>query len=321
MSRVKQEEVMNQFDIVVAGDFNIDLLFNGFPHLPAVGEEMIASDFQMVLGSSAAITATHLAALGAKVAFVGVMGADDFGEKLLAFLKSADVCTDFVKIKNGMQTGCTVVMNQADDRANLTYAGAMETLCKEDFPFEIIAKTPYFHLSNPFVLPELRNSLPLLFKDVKALGAKTSLVPQWDVTGKWDLDFENLLPYLDYFFPNREELMRFAKKDTIEAALSEISSVLKHQLVMTKGREGALIMTSEKRMNQLGYVNNEPVDCVGAGDAFTAGYLMAKMEGKSDEEALEMGCSSGALSTFCYGGSPFCENRNDFHEKVSNLLK
>lgn len=310
-----------QFDIVVAGDFNIDLLFNGFPHVPAVGEEVIASDFQMVLGSSAAITATHLAAFGAKVAFVGAMGADEMGEKLLTFLNSANVCTDFVKIRKGMQTGCTVVMNQADDRANLTYAGAMETLSKDDFPYEIIAKTPYFHLSNPFVLPELRNSLTPLFKAIRTIGAKTSLVPQWDVTGKWDLDFDNLLPFLDYFFPNREELMRFAKKDTIEAALSEMSSVLKHQLVMTKGREGALLMTSEKRMGHLGYVNNNPVDCVGAGDAFTAGYLMAKMDSKSDEQALEMACKSGALSTFCYGGSPFCENRSDFNEKASNLLK
>jgi len=312
---------MNQFDIVVAGDFNIDLLFNGFAHLPEVGEEVVASDFQMVLGSSAAITATHLAALGAKVAFIGAMGADEMGEKLLAFLKSANVCTDFVKIKKGMKTGCTVVMNQADDRANLTYAGAMETLCQEDFPYATIAKTPYFHLSNPFVLPELRNSLTSLFKHIKALGAKTSLVPQWDVTGKWDLDFGNLMPHLDYFFPNREELMRFAKKDSIESALAEIASVLKHQLVMTKGREGALLRTPKKQMHHPGYVNNSPVDCVGAGDAFTAGYLMAMLEGKSDEEALEMACGSGALSTFCYGGSPFCENRNDFNEKVFNLLK
>ncbi|MBI9062599.1 MAG: carbohydrate kinase family protein [Marinilabiliaceae bacterium] len=310
-----------QFDIVVAGDFNIDLLFNGFPHIPAVGEEVIASDFQMVLGSSAAITATHLAALGAKVAFVGAMGADEMGEKLLTFLKSANVCTDFVKIKKGMQTGCTVVMNQADDRANLTYAGAMETLCKDDFPYATIAKTPYFHLSNPFVLPELRNSLTSLFRNIKSLGAKTSLVPQWDVTGKWDLDFENLLPHLDYFFPNREELMRFTKKDNVEATLSEMSSVLKHQLVMTNGREGALLRSPEKQMNQSGYVNSNPVDCVGAGDAFAAGYLVAKMEGKSDEKALEMACESGALSTFCYGGNPFCENRSDFNEKVFKLLK
>ena len=311
---------MSQFDIVVAGDFNIDLLFNGFPHVPAVGEEVIASDFQMALGSSAAITATHLAALGAKVAFVGVMGEDEFGQKLLAFLKSAGVYTDFVKIKKGIQTGCTVVMNQADDRANLTYSGAMETLCKEDFPYATIAQTSYFHLSNPFVLPELRSSLTPFFKHIKELGAKTSLVPQWDVTGQWDLDFDNLLPHLDYFFPNRKELMLLTKCENIEVALSEISSVLKHQMVMTKGREGALFLAPEKRIDHTGYVNNNPIDCVGAGDAFTAGFLMAKMEAKSDEQAMEMACKSGALSTFCYGGSPFCESRGDFNEKASKLL-
>ncbi len=311
---------MSQFDIVVAGDFNIDLLFNGFPHVPAVGEEVIASDFQMVLGSSAAITATHLAALGAKVAFVGVMGDDEFGQTLLEFLKSAGVCTDFIKIRESMKTGCTVVMNQADDRANLTYSGAMETLCKEDFPYTTMAQTPFFHLSNPFVLPELRSSLTPFFKYVKELGAKTSLVPQWDVTGRWDLDFDNLLPHLDYFFPNREELRRFTKKDTIEVALAEISSVLKHQLVMTKGREGALLLAPEKQINHSGYVNNSPVDCVGAGDAFTAGFLMAKMEAKSDEEALELGCKSGALSTFRHGGSPFCWSREDFDKRASMLL-
>lgn len=311
---------MRKFDIVVAGDFNIDLLYNGFPHIPAVGEEVVASGFEIVLGSSAGITASHLASLGAKVAFIGVVGDDIYGRQLIDLLAATGVSTDYVKVRKGQKTGNTVVMNRGDDRANLTYSGAMATLCEDDFPFDVIADTPFFHLSNPFVLPGVLPFMTDLFKRIKKQGSQTSLVPQWDVTGQWNLDFANLLPNLDFFFPNQQELMLLTRSDTFEAAIKTVLDDLKHQVIMTMGRAGATVLTPEGQTKHPGYVNENPVDCVGAGDAFTAGYLIAKMEGRSNEGALEMAGQCGALSTFCHGGGLFCQNRADFNEKSANLL-
>ncbi len=73
--------VMKNFDIVVAGDCNLDLIFNQFNRLPDFGEEILAKQFELALGSSAGIVAAHMATLGAQVAYVGAIGNDSFGKQ------------------------------------------------------------------------------------------------------------------------------------------------------------------------------------------------------------------------------------------------
>jgi 2-dehydro-3-deoxygluconokinase len=63
--------------------------------------------------------------------------------------------------------------------------------------------------------------------------------------------------------------------------------------VLKRGAGGAAALTSEA------WVEHRPsptsdVDPVGAGDAFNAGYLAARLSGASVEEALERGARSGA---------------------------
>ena len=54
------------FDCLVAGDANIDLLVEGVSTLQ-IGTEKLASDLNLVLGGSSAITAFNLSSLGARV--------------------------------------------------------------------------------------------------------------------------------------------------------------------------------------------------------------------------------------------------------------
>ncbi len=66
-------------DCLVAGDANIDLLVEGVIALEP-GTEKLATNLNLVLGGSSAITAFNLSRLGARVAFVGVLGQDSFGQ-------------------------------------------------------------------------------------------------------------------------------------------------------------------------------------------------------------------------------------------------
>jgi sugar/nucleoside kinase (ribokinase family) len=64
-----------QFDVLAVGDLNVDLLLSGCP-LPQAGRELLASGMNYTLGSSAAIFAGNLAALGARVCFAARAGDD-----------------------------------------------------------------------------------------------------------------------------------------------------------------------------------------------------------------------------------------------------
>ncbi len=304
---------MKDFDIVVAGDCNIDLIFNDFSKLPGFGEEVLAEQFSFSLGSSAGITAAHLGGLGARVAFIGAIGNDIFGQQFKLLLNACGVCTDYMATRNHLKTGCTVVMSKGENRANLTHAGAMATLTIDDIPMDLVKKTPFFHMSNPYVLPHFRDMLPDLYKKIKHLNTFTSLDPQWDVDEKWDTDLKGLLPYVDTFLPNTSELNLLIKGNN--TTLEDITNFSKNTIITTCGSQGVEYYKSNHKTTFKGYLNKKPIDCIGAGDAFTAGYLMGKIEKYPDDEAIDLGCRNGALSTTTEGGNVSYSSRLDFNKK------
>src|SRR5271170_3397984 len=92
------------FDCLVAGDANVDLLVDGVIALEP-GTEKLASDLNLVLGGSSAITAFNLCRLGAKVAFAGVIGCDMFGRFVEEKLSGAGVDIRLLRRTDTQKTG------------------------------------------------------------------------------------------------------------------------------------------------------------------------------------------------------------------------
>src|SRR5438270_12671894 len=65
---------MPRFDVTLAGELNLDLILYGLPaELPAE-RELLARHMMLTLGSSAAIVAHNLAALGCRAGFISRIG-------------------------------------------------------------------------------------------------------------------------------------------------------------------------------------------------------------------------------------------------------
>lgn len=86
---------MKQFDIIALGELNVDLILNQIEGEPEIGKEKFAKQMTLTLGSSTAIFAANAAALGAKVAFCGMIGDDSFGDLVASSLRAKDVNTRF----------------------------------------------------------------------------------------------------------------------------------------------------------------------------------------------------------------------------------
>jgi 2-dehydro-3-deoxygluconokinase len=63
-------------------------------------------------------------------------------------------------------------------------------------------------------------------------------------------------------------------------------------VVLTRGGEGGISLEGG-RLRRCAAFPSSPIDRVGAGDAFTAGYLYATLAGR--EEALDFGLAMAAL--------------------------
>lgn len=299
---------MPTFDFTVAGEVNLDLILYGLPESIPVDREILASDFEMTLGSSSAILAHNLSVLGRRVGFVTRVGSDPMGSLAMGRLAEGGVDLSRCTVGAGAsKTGVTILLPLGRSRRILTYAGIMFDMTVADLDIDYLASAPHFHLSSLFLLRGLHAGLPDLFRELKQRGMTLSLDTNDDPEDRWDGVLPELLPYVDLLLPNDDEIRRIARRDSVEEAMDVLSGVV--PLIAVKcGRSGALVQEGGRRFTVPGLAV-EPVDTIGAGDSFNAGFLSAWLGGASAEECAQAGNITGALSTQRSGGTEAFRDR------------
>lgn len=289
------------FDLTIAGELNLDLILRGVPIDLPVERELLASGFDVTLGSSSAILAHNIASLGLSTGFITCVGADDFGQIALRYLREAGVdLRRAVMAPDGIGTGVTVLLTHDDTRRILTYPGAMATMSGSDLDIEYLADSRHFHLSSLFLQPGLHPALPALFRELRSRGVTISLDTNDDPADRWGGVFPALLTEIDILLPNRDELCRMTGCGNVEAALDSFGST-GPTIVVKCGGEGAIVQEGRRR-TRIPAVPVAPVDTIGAGDSFNAGFLAAWLSGYDAAESALAGNIAGALSTQCAGG-------------------
>ena len=291
-----------KFDVIVAGELNVDLIMNQLQSFPETGKEKLAEKMSLTLGSSSAIFASNLAALGMKVSFIGKIGNDIFGNFCKAQLNEKGVDTTMLIQSDGLQTGATVILNFDEDRAMITHQGAMKDLGIADITNEMLSTAKHLHFSSYFLQPGFKNNLDSLFKMAKDAGLTTSLDVQWDPAEQWDFDYKKILPYVDIFLPNETELLNLTGADSIEVALKAMEGYGKFILIK-QSKDGSLLNYDNKIVKVKSFLNDKVEDAIGAGDSFNAGFIFKFIQGFSPEDCQVFGNLIGAISTTKSGGT------------------
>src|ERR1700758_5028742 len=151
---------MPRFDVTIAGELNLDLILYGLPDELPRERELLADRMMLTLGSSSAIVAHNLAALGVRVGFISCIGDDPLGQIALDRLAASgvDVC-EVRKRTGGTQTGLTVLLQRDGWRNIITYAGTIFDLSFEDLNLEYLADSRHFHLSSYYLHRGLGNRI------------------------------------------------------------------------------------------------------------------------------------------------------------------
>ncbi len=300
---------MKTFDVIVVGELNVDIILNRIDRFPEMGKEILADSLNLTLGSSSAIFASNLSSLGSKVSFIGKIGKDGFASTVLNSLQAKGVDTSTIIQSDALNTGATIVLNFDQDRAMVTYPGAMEDLKIEDINFEHIATANHLHFSSIFLQPGIRYDLPKLFTKAKSFGLTTSLDPQWDPAEKWEVNLPELLPQLDIFMPNMAEFQFLTSTNSLTEGIAVIKKYAPTLTVVVKdGENGAFGWNGTEWVHQPAILNDKAVDCIGAGDSFNAGFIHRFTKGYSLKQCLEYGALTGAVSTTMAGGTAAFSN-------------
>lgn len=288
-------------DLIVVGELNVDLILEQVSALPALEQEQIAEGMMLTLGSSSAILAANARALGLRVGFVGRVGSDSFGELVRDHLAARGIDTPHVIETPDGTTGLTVVFTHGNRRGMLTYPGVMEDLTIDDVPWTYVERARHLHVSSYYLQAGLRPDCPELFRRARALGLSTSFDTNWDPEDAWGDDVLHVLEHVDVFLPNDEEARRITQTDDLDVALVRLAQRA-GTVVATCGADGVRAQRGDETL-ALPAIPVEPVDAIGAGDSFNAGFLRQYVRGRSLEECLRYGLLAGAFSTTAAGGT------------------
>lgn len=310
-----------QGTLLVIGELNMDMILDRIESFPELGKEKIASDFSLTLGSSSAIFAGNIARLGVKTSFCGMIGDDGFGTKTINQLQEYGVDTSLVKKSGTHKTGLTVIMRYNDDRAMLTYPGAMEHFSFRNIPANAFEKARHLHISSIFLQPGIKKDLFKIIEKAKSQGLTISIDPQWDPDEAWDLDIKKLIENIDFFLPNEAEFLSFMPASTVEQGLEELKPYVKGcTIVVKRGGEGATFLNKQGICTVPAFINEDIRDAVGAGDSFNAGLIFRFLQGDPIEKCIRFGNITGAVSTTETGGTGAISSVDDVLSIAKNKL-
>jgi sugar/nucleoside kinase (ribokinase family) len=296
---------MTGFDLLVVGDANPDVLVSGAPETPPAGQaETLVDSGALALGGSAAIVAHGAARLGLSTALAAMVGRDSAGDFVLDTLTAAGVDISGCVRHESLPTALTVCLNRPDgDRAILTAPGCLPAFGPEHVP---APGARHVHAASYFLQPRLAAGLPGVLAGFRRAGASTSLDTNHDPAGGWRLA-PGLPAACDLVLPNEAEAVALAAALTggpvagLPAALAVLAASGPVPVVK-RGGDGAVALSGGALISARG-ARVTPVDTVGAGDGFDAGFLAGWLASGDLAKALAWGCACGALSTRATGGT------------------
>jgi len=270
-----------------------------------LGRRHRAVESRTVAGGKGVNVARALNLLGRPVIAAGFVGGPT-GTRMLEQLQEESVLTDFTRIAAETRINLAVIDPTSGEQTEINERGPAVSPEEVQRLFERIA-----YLAGGAKLCVLAGSVPpgagddlyaRLISDLSRRGIPVVL----DAEGEAML--EGIRAGASMVTPNEreaEELVgqEFADRGDLAQGLLELVRLGAGEAAITRP-EGCVAAVGEGSSRRLLEVHTEPlepVSTVGSGDAFLAGYVAARYEGRSPEECLAYGVACGAESTQHFG--------------------
>ncbi|HWE07095.1 MAG TPA: PfkB family carbohydrate kinase, partial [Rhizomicrobium sp.] len=253
-------------------------------------------------GGSAANQAAWLASFGAGVDFVARVGAADVESETARF-KAIGV-TPHLAGDRTHETGRLIALIDPDgERSFLTDRGANEALEARDIPDALIEGAALIHLSGySFFAPSPRAAV---LDVMRRVGNKPTSIDPASAEFLREVGVDNFLAWTRgaaILFPNEEEAAILAGSEDPETQCARLAARCP-LVVVKRGAAGAEAAAGEKRW-RVNAPKIEAIDTTGAGDAFVAAFLAARLAGADIQPALERAAAAGAAASASVGGRP-----------------
>ncbi|PSC74376.1 ribokinase [Micractinium conductrix] len=301
--------------LAVAGSLNADLVFS-LQRVPRAGETLAARGMTTMPGGKGGNQAAAAARLGCPTKLVAQVGRDAQAGMLRAALEGCGVDTGLVKDVEGA-TGTAVILLEEDGDNRIVIHGGANTA-----PWSLGGQERAALTSAGAVL--LQREIPEAVNLELAQMAHAAGVPVvLDAGGASDPLSPELLRCLAVLSPNETELQGLTGMPTdtdeqIAAAAQALQAQGVGTVLVKLGARGSLLVESDGRVvRQPARKVEKVVDTTGAGDCFTAAFVVALLEGRGHAEAMRFATAAAALCIQVAGAMPSMPSRQQVEAELA----
>jgi Sugar kinases, ribokinase family len=266
------------------------------------------------IGGSESNVAIALSRLGVEATWIGKVGADSLGDLVLREIGAEGVHVAAVRDADAP----TAIMikerrTPADTRVFYYRSGlAGSRLRVDEVNFELVRSASLLHVTG--ISPALSPGMAEVIDEAIRVAKDAGVTVSFDLNfrgGLWSREhageaYRRILPHVDLAFGGDDEAAialgpAFGKTTASPLALAHgLLSLGARQAVVKLGAAGAVAVVDGVEYEQAA-VPILPVDTVGAGDAFVAGYLAEYLAGEPVPTRLETAVTVGAYACLTEG--------------------
>lgn len=265
---------------------------------------------QMHIAGAESNVAIGLARLGHRTGWVGRLGSDPLGDLVLRRLRGEGVSTDLVVRDPVRSTGLMLLEQRTADLTRAFYhraGSAGSALSTEDVRASVAGRPRVLHLTG--VTPALSRSAGDAVSWAAQSASAAGVLVCVDINYRsrlWSRDqasttVEALAPQAALIIASEDELAIVAPRASDEeSVVQQLFDRGVRTVVVKRGPSGATAYTADARHDEPAAVVTV-VDTVGAGDAFSAGYLSGVLDGLDAAESLHRALLLGAFAVSTHG--------------------
>ncbi|WP_030292174.1 carbohydrate kinase family protein [Streptomyces katrae] len=210
-------------------------------------------------------------------------------------------------------TGTVVALVGKDaERTFLTDSGAALRLCPEDWAPALLDGAAHLHLSGYLFFADSSRELALVaLRAARARGVPVSVDPASAgfLVALGPQRFLDAVAGVGVLLPNEDEARLLAGLPAAAGAAGAARAAAELSrrvplVVVTRGAAGALVAETGRVTAEVSAESARAVDSTGAGDAFTGGFLAARLAGAAPADAARAGCRAAAQAVSRLGGRP-----------------
>lgn len=293
-------------DVLCLGDAKLDIFLHVQPDNPHFtlkdhrleidfGEKVYVDKYVIDMGGNAANSGIGLSRLGLNAGICAEIGKDEFSIRILNKLMREKINTDFLLQTVSEKTSFSIILSYRAERTIFSEHEVRE----HNFNFKDL-QTRFIYITS--LGEKWENVYKNALEVSKKRGIKIAFNPgTLQIEGKNRIVFD-IIENSDYLFLNKEEAeeilygkeINLGSNKNMEKILFGLRSLGAKNVVITDSDKGSYLKDIDDKSFFLGIAPSEVLEKTGAGDAYTAGFIAAILNGFSQKDAMVWGAVNSA---------------------------